>query len=114
MYDIETQRTKLKALLSIVGITYDDTILDYELDSAKEVINTKRRHIPTEEVPLEEQYFSLQIRMAKSAIMRYGTEGQSSHNELGIGEVYESGSPYSSRDLNSILPKARVLYASGR
>lgn len=112
MYDEEAQLAILRQVMLNVGVTLDDVTLTHELDCAKDAINLKRRHIPTLEVPLEPQYFTLQIRMAKTALLRYGTEGQIAHSEVGIDESWESGSPYNKRDLDSIIPKGRVVYAT--
>ncbi len=112
MYNEGEQIAILRQILAGTGIKLDDAVLAHEIDCAKDAINLKRRHIPTPEVPLEPQYFTLQIRMAKTAVLRYGTEGQTSHGEVGIAETWESGSPYNQRDLDSIIPKGRVLYAS--
>ncbi len=112
MYNESEQIAILQQILAGSGIKLDYAILAHELESAKDAINLKRRHTPTPEVPLEPKYFTLQIRMAKTAILRYGTEGQTSHSEVGITETWESGSPYSKRDLDSIIPKGIAVYAS--
>lgn len=105
---INTLAAKLKRKVEARGINYvaDDDIID-EIKSAIDTINGVRRYVPTQEKIVEQQYYSLIIELAISAISKYGAEGQTSHSENGISRSYENGSVYPKSLLSKIVPLAK-------
>ena len=105
-YDREAQLDILKLKLGICHHK-QDRLLAYELDSAMRAINNRRRYTPTEAMPLEPQFYDLQIRMAIVSFNKSGAEGQTVHNENGINRSYESGDVYPKSMLREIVPLVR-------
>lgn len=106
MYDIEKQKkyVKLKLKNSDLDNSIDDDTIEMELDLAKDVINDRRGYTPTEESPLEERYFGLQVTLAIESLSKYGAEGETDHSDNGVKRSYDSASPYSNASLDKIIP----------
>lgn len=105
MYNAETQLAKLKIMLgSGSNLAGKDSLLSLLLDNAKDTINNIRNYNPTEEIPLEEKYYVLQVKMAVCEFNKMGAEGQNSHSENGITRKYEYGDVYPSSLLRQIIP----------
>ena len=100
MYDVETQKAKVK----IKYPEANDAQIELELDLAKDTINDIRGFTPTEEEPIEDRYLNLQVMMTVEALSKYGAEGEKSHNDNGVARVYENGSPYSDTLIRRIIP----------
>lgn len=100
MYDVEKQKEKVKTLYPEA----DDSRIELQLEFAKDFINDRRGFIPSEDMPIEDKYLSLQVLMAVEALSKEGAEGEKSHSDNGVMRVYENGSPYSNGLLNMIIP----------
>ena len=103
----ETEQLEILKLKLGIAHHKQDRLLVYELNSAKNAINNRRRYTPTEEMPLEPQFYDLQIRMAIVSFNKTGAEGQTVHNENGINRSYESGDVYPKSMLREIVPLVR-------
>ena len=103
---VETLAETLKRKCIARGFNIDnDTAVD-EIIDAISAVNERRRFKPTATEIVEEKYNSLVVRLSISAIAKYGAEGQTSHNENGIGRGYENGSSYPKSLLQEIVPLA--------
>ena len=100
MYDVESQKNKVKILYPDAG----DALIELELDMAKDTINSRRGYIPTDDQPIEDKYLNLQVRMCVEALSKQGAEGERQHSDNGVSRVYENGSPYSNALLRMIIP----------
>lgn len=100
MYDVETQKAKVKLKYPEAS----DAQIELELDMAKDAINDRRGYTPTEEQPIEDKYLNLQVLLAVEALSKYGAEGEKSHSDNGVSRSYENASPYSNTLLNRIIP----------
>lgn len=100
MYDVETQKAKVKLKYPEAG----DASIEMELEMAREAINDRRGYVPTEDKPIEDKYLNLQVLLAVEALSKYGAEGEKSHSDNGVSRTYENGSPYSDTLLNRIIP----------
>lgn len=107
MYDVNKQLARVKRKYNDPMVT-DEQILD-ELEYAMDTINERRHFTPTEEIPLEVKYYSLQVELTVQALAKYGAEGEKSHSDNGVNRVYDNSSSYSEASLNKIIPLARSL-----
>lgn len=80
-----------------------------EIDKARNAINLRRRFTPTEDIPVEPQYYHVLIQLTIEALSKIGAEGQTSHSENGVGRVYDNASLYSQSTLGMIVPKVKSL-----
>lgn len=99
-YDVEKQKERVKTLYP----TAEDAKISLQLELAKEFINDRRGFTPTEDIPLEEKYYGLQVLLAVEALSKEGAEGEKSHSDNGVNRSYENGSPYSDSLANRIIP----------
>lgn len=106
-YSQSEQLTKLKIMLEGGDIPSDE-MLDLYLDEARDFINLRRKFTPTDEIPLEDKYLSLQIKMAKYSVLKMGAEGQTEHTENDVKRVYENGSDYPYSLVAQIIPLAKA------
>ena len=86
MYDIESQKAKVKVLYPDAN----DAAIELQLEFAKE--------------PIEDRYLNLQVLMTVEALSKEGAEGEKQHSDNGVSRVYENGSPYSDALMNRIIP----------
>ena len=98
-------RLKRKSTSRGFEITNDDAV--DEIYDAILAVNERRRFSPTKEKLYETKYDGLILRLAISAISKYGAEGQTSHVENGIHRNYEAGSSYPTSLLQEIVPLAK-------
>jgi len=101
-----TQLELLKLLLGNPSI--DDAVLQYCLDTAKDIICDLRF---TDEV--EPQYINIQTKIAIEIFNKLGAEGQIQHTENGISRTYEKGD-ISDSLLCRITPFAKTPYSTVR
>lgn len=102
-YSKSEQLAKVKRKLRIVD-TSVDTLLNDELDYALETINNIRRYTATETIPLEPQFYTLQVQLVVSAFSKGGAEGEIGHSENGISRSYKSDGEYPKDLLRQIIP----------
>lgn len=100
MYDIEKQREKVLALYPEATIEK----IDLQLEFAKDFINERRRYTPTDEILLEDRWFSIQVLMTVEALSKEGAEGEKNHSDNGVIRTYDNASPYSDALVNRIIP----------
>ena len=82
-----------------------DTRILYELlESAENIIISRRFPFGGENVTFEERYRDLKIRIAEDMYNRLGASGQLSHSENGIDRKWSS-EWVSEQLLNEIIPK---------
>lgn len=86
----------------------DEDLLNDLLESAKNIIMSKR--YPCSDFPkiLEDRYRDLQIRIAIDLYNKIGAEGETAHSENGVSRTY--GAENVSTDLlREIVPKVGVV-----
>lgn len=86
----------------------NSALLEELLESAKEIILSRR--FPHSDWPdeVEPRYRGLQIRIALDLYNKRGAEGELAHSENGISRTYTAG--WVSRDLlDEIVPKCGVV-----
>lgn len=98
-------RLMRKAVARGFDITNDDAV--DEVYEAILAVNERRRFVSSKEQLYETKYDGLILRLAISAISKYGAEGQTSHVENGIHRNYEAGSAYPTSMLQEIVPLAK-------
>jgi hypothetical protein len=98
------QLNLLKLLLG--NPTESDAVLQFYLDSAKEII-CELRHT----TDLESQYLTIQVRIAIELYNKRGAEGQVGHSENGIDRTYEV-SDISPSLLNLVTPVIRTPFST--
>lgn len=82
-----------------------DEIITAEIKAAETFINHRRNHIPTFELTVPSEYDSMRIKLALSALLKIGAEGQTGHSENGIARSYMTDGDYP-RDLLRQIPWA--------
>lgn len=103
--------TQLERLKLRITDNVSDVLLEDILESAKNVILSRRYpFLPEHEYPedVEYRYKDLQIRIAVEMYNKQGVEGQTSHSELGVNRTYESAN-ISESLLKEITPKVGVV-----
>lgn len=114
--------TQLERLKRRIPEEPDDGVLEDALESAKNIILSRRFPYgdwPTQTVEneyglleettvLEPRYRDLQIRVAVDLYNKRGAEGEISHSENGISRSYES-SWVSQELLNEVVPMVGVI-----
>lgn len=83
---------------------YDDLVCEYIKD-AMDDINKYRKYNPTEDEPVESEYYGLIVDMCVARFNKRGAEGETTHSENGVVRDYEKGSPYPPSLLGRIIPK---------
>ena len=95
----------LKSVLSARGLgSFDDTILEYEMNRAIAEINRCRRFTPKENVSYDPKYEYLIIPMCIASLSKIGAEGQNAHTENSIQRIYGSSGDYPNELLRQIIP----------
>lgn len=100
MYDSEVQKSKVKILYPDA----DDGRIDLQLELAKDFINERRGYVPTNDIPIEDRWLSLQVLMTVEALSKEGAEGEKGHSDNGVGRTYDNASPYSDALMSRIVP----------
>jgi len=85
-----------------------DEVLQFYLDSAKDIICDIRNSNEVETI-----YLNAQLKIAVEMYNKRGAEGETAHNENGISRSYET-SDISSSLLNQITPIAKTPYSMTR
>lgn len=98
----------MKARLSALTGETDDNILLTFLDIAAEKILEKCYPYRHDKRDVPARYHSTQLEIAVYLLNKRGAEGETSHNENGIGRSYESASVPDSM-LKGIVPFASVF-----
>ena len=98
--------TQLERLKILIPDENNDGLLQELLAQAEDAIKQRRR-TPTE-LPLESQYFSLQIEIAVFLYNKLGAEGEKTHSENGVNRGYENAHIPDSM-LNSVVPLGVVI-----
>ncbi len=98
--------TQLERLKILIPDENNDGLLQELLAQAEDAIKQRRR-TPTE-LPLESQYFSLQIEIAVFLYNKLGAEGEKTHSENGINRGYENAHIPDSM-LNSVVPLGMII-----
>ena len=78
----------------------ENAILEYYND---------RHYVPSEEEPFEAIYEGIIVKLALSAVVKKGAEGEKSHNEGGISRVYDTAADYPLALTQKIIPLAKGL-----
>ncbi len=101
--------SQLSLLKSLLGEDLEsDEVLEFYLDSASDIIC----EIRCSDV-VEPKYRNIQVRIAIELLNKRGAEGQTAHDELGIGRTYEKADVSSSL-LSNITPVIRTPFSSTR
>lgn len=101
-----SQLQKLRELLE--NPSSSDTVLEFYLDNAKDIICDIRN---TDIV--EDKYLTTQIKIAIELYNKRGAEGQISHSENGITRMYEK-SDISPSLISNITPFAKTPFSATR
>lgn len=98
--------SQLERLKILVPDEENDGLLQELLSQAEDAIKQRRRTLKG--LPLESQYFSLQIEIAVFLYNKLGAEGEKSHSENGVNRGYENANLPDSM-LNAVVPLGRVI-----
>lgn len=100
---VEKLKTKIEAEdLNIPSAK--DEILKMEIENALLEYYNDRHFTPTEEMPYEDIYSGLIIKLALSAIAKYGAEGENYHSEGGVIRTYDNAGDYPLALTRKIIP----------
>ena len=101
---MESQEKQLKALKELEskalaraksrGFNVSSDDVEAEIDNAISFVNIRRGFVPTSTCLYEKKYESIIVKLALSALAKYGAEGETSHSENGISRGYENGGDY--------------------
>lgn len=87
----------------------DTNNINFEIQSAADVINNIREFTPTLPDLVENKYKTILVKMVIFCINKYGAEGEIQHSENGINRVYRTDGEYPLDLLNQIIPKVKVV-----
>lgn len=68
--------------------------VEAEIDNAISFVNNRRGFVPTSTCLYDKKYKNIIVKLALSALAKYGAEGETSHSENGINRGYENGGDY--------------------
>ena len=94
--------------LAMSSVYESDSILQFYLDSARDIICDIRN---TDEV--EQKYITTQLKIAIELYSKRGAEGEVAHNELGLSRSYESADVSPSL-LATITPVVKTPFSTVR
>jgi hypothetical protein len=101
-----SQLDKLKTQLD--NPTVDDSVLEFCLESAKDIICDLRNA-----TDVEPKYLNAQLSIAIEIFNKRGVEGQTSHSENGLSRTYEVGD-ISPSVIAKITPIAKTPWSKVR
>lgn len=105
MYNPEKQRERVLTLYPEATIEK----IDLQLEFAKDFINERRGFIPTDEIPMEDRWLSIQVLMTVEALAREGAEGEIMHTDNGVSRMYGGAGSYSDAIMNKVIPLGGTL-----
>lgn len=101
--------TQLEKLKLYIPETENDQLLEMILEDAEELILSRRFPFRKdgEDYVLEDQFMSLQVKIAVEMFNKLGAEGETQHTENGVMRVWEKAN-VSENLLSCIVPKCTV------
>lgn len=109
---IREQLYRTKVELGLTNTSEYDVLLKFYIEDAIKEINKARRFVPTEDIPIEEQYYSLISDICVARFNKRGAEGETAHSENGTGRSYENASPFPPSLLGRVIPLAKGVVST--